>query len=150
MAAKDGTVAADERGPRISVEQNGRARPGKEGGWHIAWRIRNLEKDAITVQAARLPHGRFKSEERRFANGLAIPRDMSVTLDFAVDCRESPGSVVDNAFLILEVNRLQVSWRIFVRFKVAFNEAGEPETKTELTTVQRVGFSASSKTKDHG
>jgi hypothetical protein len=59
----------------------------------------------------------------------------------SVLCDEPAGSIVENAFLILLVEWLEASWRLFVRFRVTIGQQGEPETATELITTQRVGFS---------
>jgi len=128
--------------PRIRVEQSGRARPDEEGKWRFTWRIHNLEKEAIILRAALLPHGKFRSEPRTFEKGLVAGEGASISLEFSVLCQETPGSVVENAFLILQVDWRQSAWRIFTRFRVFFDKAAKPRTKTELITTQKVGSSA--------
>lgn len=65
----------------------------------------------------------------------------SAQLEFAVACSGRPGTVVENAFLILRVLWREEPWRIFARLRVVFDEQGGPQTTTEVVTVQRVGFS---------
>jgi hypothetical protein len=142
MISESATLAVDEGAPRITVEQSGLARLDEPGRWHITWQIHNLEREGITLRAARLPHGKFKSEERIFEKGLAVPGGANATVEFSVNCQGAPGDVVDNAFLLIEIDWLQDAWRVFVRFQVVFDEAAEPVTQTELITAQRVGFSA--------
>lgn len=110
----------------------------------MSWRIHNLGIEAIKLRAAQLPHGKFRSEQRTFEKGILLGGDSNTTLEFPVICQEAPGSVVNNAFLILQVDRGQSAWRIFVRFQVLFDEIAEPRTKTELITSQKVGFSTES------
>ena len=62
-------------------------------------------------------------------------------LECVVACSELPGTVVENAFLILRVLWLEEPWRVFARLRVVFDEQGGPQTTTEVVTVQRVGFS---------
>jgi hypothetical protein len=59
----------------------------------------------------------------------------------ALSFDELPGSIVENAFLILRVQWRNSQWRIFVRFLVTADSDGRPETRTELITTQPVGFS---------
>ena len=76
---------------------------------------------------------------------LAPPPEISsgesASLELPVTCRESPGSVVENAFLILRVLWSGQSWRILARFRVLFDEQGAPQTIMEVVTTQLVGFS---------
>ena len=144
MTVKRATVAMNERSPRISVEQSECARLDERGRWHMTWQIHNLEKEAMTLRAAQMPHGKFKSEQRIFEKGIVVRAAGNAAIEFPVICQEAPGSVVDNAFLILQVEWLQSAWRIFVRFQVAFDEAAEPRTRTEMISAHRIGFSAQS------
>ena len=65
----------------------------------------------------------------------------SFVLEVAVTCEEPPDTIIENAFLILLVDWQESQWRFFVRLRIRVNEQGEPETKTESITAQRVGFS---------
>jgi hypothetical protein len=107
----------------------------------FAWRIQNLTQQPIKFLAARCPHGKFRSGERIFDPPLCAAGAKTATIEMSVFCNEPAGTVVENAFLILLVEWLEASWRLFVRFRVTINEKGEPETATELITTQRVGFS---------
>ena len=70
----------------------------------MTWQIHNVEKEAITLRTARLPHGKFKSKERIFEKGVVVGEAANVAIAFPVICQEAPGSVVENAFLILKPN----------------------------------------------
>ena len=58
-----------------------------------------------------------------------------------VRCDEPSGLVTENAFVIFYVIWRGEPCRIFVRLRVVVNSDGQPETATELTTTQKVGFS---------
>lgn len=148
MTAKRGGVKFNDRPPRISVEQNERARLDEQGRWCITWRIHNLEKEAVALRAAHLPHGKFRSEQRIFEKDVIARAAAGVAITLPVTCQEAPDSVVDNAFLILHVEWLQSAWRIFVRLQVMVNEASEPHTRTELITAHKVGFSGQTPPED--
>ncbi len=60
-------------------------------------------------------------------------------------CGEAPGTVVENAFLILRVVWRDEPWQVFARFRVVFDDHGGPRTTTELITTQPVGFSTVAK-----
>jgi hypothetical protein len=49
--------------------------------------------------------------------------------------------VTENAFIIFQVIWSGEACRIFVRIRVLVNGRGEPETRVELITTQKVGFS---------
>ena len=64
------------------------------------------------------------------------------SLELTVSCREPPGTVVENAFLILRLLRRGRPWRLFARHRVIFDEAGAPEPVCEVVTSQPIGFAA--------
>ncbi|MGH7827918.1 MAG: hypothetical protein ACREQ7_22425 [Candidatus Binatia bacterium] len=133
-------MAADE--PEINVEQVHKGRGDKADSWLSAWRIENLGDTSIEIVSARLPHGKFRSKDLRFSPSISVPARGGAVVNAAVAFNEAPGTIVENAFLILLIECLQVRWRVFVRFRVTANQAAEPETLTELITTQKVGFSA--------
>jgi hypothetical protein len=69
----------------------------------------------------------------------------SARLEFAVKCEEPPGTVVENAFLILRVDWSEAPWLVLARLRVSVDENGAPQSATEAITTQRVGFSAAMK-----
>ena len=128
-------------GPKVTVGELRRNREVKSGRWLFAWRIQNCTQQPIKFLAARCPHGKFRSDEETFDPPLHAPAGKNATIEMSVLCDEPAGSIVENAFLILLVEWLEASWRLFVRFRVTIGQQGEPETATELITTQRVGFS---------
>jgi hypothetical protein len=132
-------VSDDE--PWIAVEEIRRNREIGGDRWLFGWRIRNLTQQPIKFLAARCPHGKFRSGEKIFDPPLYAAGGENAIIEMLVLCNEPTSTIVENAFLILLIEWLETSWRLFVRFRVTINEKGEPETATELITTQRAGFS---------
>jgi hypothetical protein len=132
-------VSDDE--PWIAVEEIRRNREIGSDRWLFGWRIRNLTQQPIKFLAARCPHGKFRSGEKIFDPPLYAAGAENAIIEMLVLCNEPTSTIVENAFLILLIEWLETSWRLFVRFRVTINEKGEPETATELITTQRAGFS---------
>ena len=109
--------------------------------WNIRWQVDNLGSDALKIVSVRLPHGQFKSDEKRFAAPLELARGESKEFQSLVHCQEPAGLVTENAFVIFHCQWRGEAWRIFVRVRVTVTAVGEPETKSELITTQKVGFS---------
>lgn len=112
-----------------------------KGNWKIQWRIANSNSQPLEIRAVRLPHGQFKSAERRFSPAIHLVPDDSAEFEVFVTCDEPEGLVTENAFLIFQVVRLDERWRIFTRVRVTVDAIGTPVATTELITTQRVGFS---------
>jgi hypothetical protein len=128
-------------GPKIRIEQASAEFDASAGVWRIEWDIHNLEEEAITVRSGRLPHGQFRGEERELDPAAKIYRARPVRLAFSVSCRESPGTVVENAFLILGTVWSGEPWRILARLRVTIDGRGRPRSVTESITTHRIGFS---------
>lgn len=128
-------------GPQVRVEQVAQHPEPASGRWLVAWRIQNLGQRPLQLLAARLPHSRFRSEECDLTSLPELLPGACAQLERPVACHELPGTVVENAFLIVRVLWLGESWRVFARLRVAFDEQGGPQTTTEVVTVQRIGFS---------
>jgi hypothetical protein len=116
---------------RVSVES---VQQAGQGHWQVTWRVDN-QGAPVEVASAWVPHGRFRGQGRltfQPARGLPLELEMTVYAD------EAPGTVVENAFLIL---RLVQGWRVFVRMRVEFDAAGWPRPVPELVTLQSTGAS---------
>jgi hypothetical protein len=127
--------------PSIVVEQVEPSRSEKLGRWLFKWRVRNVTETPMSLLSVRVPHGKFKAEERKFLSQVEIAARDHFIVDLAVACQEPPNTIVDNAFLILLVNWQENYWRLFVRLRIMVNEQQQPQTTTESITVQQVGFS---------
>ena len=123
------------------VDQLSRVRSASPDRWLVAWQIKNLGQKTLKILSARLPHSRFRCDERKFDTAVAVGPEESARLELPVKCEERPGTVVENAFLILRVLWSDEPWRVLARLRVSVNQKSEPETTTELVTTQRVGFS---------
>ena len=110
------------------------------GNWKILWRVANLNSQPLDLHAVRLPHGQFKSAERRFEPAIVLAAKQDAQFQVFVHCDGPAGLVTENAFLIFQVVRIDERWRIFVRVRVTANSAGTPAATTEWITTQRVGF----------
>lgn len=124
--------------PWVRVEQTACA--ATDGGWRVAWRITNLTAYEMRLLDVRFPHGQFRGGPMELGDLTIAPRG-DTGLEAVVVCQGGPGDVVENAFLITTVEWRNVRWRILARFTVRFAKDGSPVTRTELVTVQRVGFS---------
>jgi hypothetical protein len=126
--------------PRLEIEPNG-CRPGSEAGeWLASWRVRNAGDDVVTLVETWLPHGRFRWDPRQLDPSIRIPSGVEVGIEQPVRCLESPGTVVENTFLILRVSWCERPWRVLARHRVEWDAAG-PRPVCELITTQPVGFS---------
>jgi len=127
--------------PQITLTQVSVEPEEGTGNWKILWRVANLNSQPLDLHAVRLPHGQFKSAERRFEPAIVLAAKQDAQFQVFVHCDEPAGLVTENAFLIFEVVRLGEPWRIFARVRVTVNSAGTPAATTEWITTQRVGFS---------
>jgi hypothetical protein len=119
--------------PDLLVEQLSAEALGER--WRIVWRIRNRGVDPLAVTSAWLPHGRFRSPEWRLEPPLSLPPDGQAILPSEVAWREPPGTVVENGFLILRLER----WRAFARLTITAGPSAEPQAVCEAVTVQGAG-----------
>jgi len=133
---------ANVLGPNVLVESACPCAASAGGRWLCTWRIQNLGREPLRLLGAGLPHSRFRSEEQELSQAPKLLAGESARLALAVACRESAGTVVENAFLILRVLWREQPWRIFARLRVVFDQHSVPENSTEVITTQPVGFSS--------
>ena len=140
----DDTATAGESTPQIALNQVSVERHKVMECWSIGWRITNRGAGPLSVVAARLPHGQFKSEEIRFEPPLNLSPDESAQFQTPVRCHEPKGLVTENAFVIFHVIWSSEPWRIFARLSVVVDSDGKPAATTESITTQKIGFSGMS------
>ncbi len=116
-------------------------RAGSPDRWLTLWNIKNLGDSPLEIFTARLPHGKFRSEEKVFTPPDAIDPRGTCGIEIEARCGEPPGVEVENGFLILRVGYDAGQWLILVRLRVRVDPRGTPAAATELITVQPVGFS---------
>jgi hypothetical protein len=127
--------------PRVEVEMTGASRSGGVDRWRTSWRIKNIGAAQLQILAARLPHGKFRAEEKNFEPSLDVLANESNSFEIEARCGEPPGAEVENGFVILRVTQEDALWLILVRVRVRVAADGAPSAATELITVQPVGFS---------
>lgn len=131
-------------GPEVAVQQIGLADPAGPGLWRMTWRVQNLGDTSVEIAETWLPHGRFRAERQAWEAPQALRPTDGIEMSFKVSCQEDPGTIVENAFVILTVRWQGEPWRVLARLTVAWTAAGVPEARTELVTAQHVGFSTRS------
>jgi hypothetical protein len=123
--------------PRLTIAPMGLAK--REGeDWRTTWRIANTEPDRVRVIAAIAPHSQFRGE-------ASLDREIrgkgSTQFSLVVRTVGAAGSEIENAFVIVQVQRGDERWRFLARLRVPLGDAGKPEPRIETVTSQRVGFS---------
>ena len=123
--------------PAIRIKPTGTAeRDGK--GWRTSWRVINEDPRAIRVTVATAPHSQFRGET---SLDLEVPAGAGATFALVVDVDGTPGSEIENAFVILLIQTGEERWRVLARVRVPLDGAGRPQPRVETMTTQRVGFS---------
>jgi hypothetical protein len=135
-------AASKSDAPQISVTPIALRGEKGAGLWATRWRGQNHGASPLQLLAVHFPHGQFKSVESKFEPAIALGPGECAEFEVEVTCRELPGGVIENAFLIVNAVCSGSPWRIFVRLRVTINGRGEPEPCTRSITVQRVGFSS--------
>jgi hypothetical protein len=126
--------------PNIQVQQDGSARAAGRDHWIMRWRIDNFGSAPLSVLAARLPHGKFRSDEKSFDPAIEIAAGDSGRIEIEARCAEPPGAEVENAFVILRVSQAGAPWLILARQRIHIDKEGTPNSATEWITAQPVGF----------
>lgn len=136
-------MEAETIAPAIALRQVYAHRHPTTDDWSIGWTIENKKAQSLNIFSVRLPHGKFKAQEREFELALNLTGGASAEFETLVHCKEPPGLVTENAFVIFYVSWLSASWRIFVRVRVQVDAQLTPQAAVESITTQRVGFSES-------
>ena len=123
--------------PRILVAPIGSAKPEGEG-WRTTWSITNGDPDPVRVVAAIAPHAQFRGE-------TSLDREVrgkgSTQFSLVVQTAGAAGSEIENAFVVVQIQREEERWRFLARLRVPLGDAGKPQPRIEAVTAQRVGFS---------
>ena len=127
--------------PKLGLHQVAVLWDPAANGWNIQWQVENRSEEALSIESLWMPHGQFKSAEKRFSPALALPPGESSPIATLVHCQEPAGLVTENAFVIFHCRWRGQDWRVFVRLRVTVQADGEPQTATELITTQKIGFS---------
>ncbi len=127
--------------PRLLVEPAGCVPTATRGHWSAGWRLRNAGSRSVELLASWLPHGRFRADEQALEPPLVLAPGETVRLERTVACSEPPGTVVENAFLIVRLASGDRRWRLFARLEIRVDQSGAPEFSCEDVKVHPVGFS---------
>lgn len=130
--------------PDLRIEADACRPTGTPGGWTASWRVQNRGAQPLELLAAWLPHDRFFGARRVFEPPMELLASERAGLELPVVCPEPLGSVVENAFVILELRCQQRLWRAFARHLITRDEAGGLQHLCQAITFQPVGFSAQS------
>lgn len=131
----------DQEQPSIEVDQIERTSSETRGQWLLRWRLQNRTTKPLRLISVRVPHGKFKADERIFAPKVAIAAKDHADIQLSISCNEPPESIIENAFLIFAIEWREKRWRLFVRLQVKIDQGGFPETRIESITIQEIGFS---------
>lgn len=126
--------------PQVAIGQLSVESGSLPGQWMVVWAVKNLSSHPLRLLRARLPHSLFYRPEQELTPPREVKPGESGHLEFVVSCREPPGTVIENAFLILQAVSLQQSWWIFTRLRVVLEDRG-PRAAAESVTIHPVGFS---------
>jgi hypothetical protein len=107
------------------------------GLWRVSWLVHNDEPGPLELHNAWIPHGRFCGQGR-LPLSVRVPAGGSARLHFSVHAAEPPGTVVHNAYLILQVSGNGRAWRIFTRMRVEFDAQAQPRPIVEVITSQSI------------
>ena len=122
--------------PRVRIAVEGVQGVG-DGRWQVGWLVTNDGPESLALEAAWIPHGRFRGEGR-LPLSVRVDPGGSAQLKFSVTARETPGTNFDNAFLILRGSSESRAWRIFTRMRIEFDAQAIPLPVIELITTQPI------------
>ena len=134
------TQRQNAQSPRLLIEAAHCRAGTAQGQWLAAWRIHNLGREPIVLLSTWLPHDKFAHPRQGIDPSVQLAPGGSTVLELPVACHELPGSVVENAYVILRVLWLGQPWRVFVRLRITVDNASIPQHLCESITVHPVGF----------
>jgi hypothetical protein len=124
--------------PRVRIEVvECRAARDEPGRWQVAWLIHNDEPEALEIHNAWIPHGQFRGDGR-MPLAMRVDSGGSARLELPVASSAAGGTVVHNAFLILQVSASGRAWRVFARMRVEFDAQAMPRPIVEAVTSQSI------------
>ena len=101
--------------------------------WRLRWRI--TSDVPLRLTHAAVPHSKLRADDRDI--DLATPAELALE----VASTETPGTEIENTFLILTAEGAAASWRILARMRIRVDGDGMPRPAVERVDVQEVGFS---------
>jgi len=107
------------------------------GRWRVAWLVHNDGSSPLRLEDAWIPHGRFLGEGH-VSLQMDIEPGSGSRLELSVTSDEPPGTVVENAFLILRVHAAERAWRVFARMRVEFDDWAAARPVMEAVRAQSI------------
>jgi hypothetical protein len=107
----------------------------ERGRWHVTWLVSNQGSEPVRLETAWVPHGRFRGDGR-VTVGHDLPPTDSYRLTLTTTALEPPGTIVENAFLIILAVAGDERWRFFIRMTVDFDAQQKPLPRVETITLQ--------------
>jgi hypothetical protein len=122
--------------PRLRIEPF--AQGGEPGNWTVRWQVRNEGTRRLRLIAAVQPHAQFRTPDTAIEREVASGAQTEIVLP--VRFTATPGTLVENPFLILRLADGDQEWRVLARVSVTAGPRGEPIAgNTVSTTTHRVG-----------
>ena len=123
--------------PRVRIVVRSCQPASSAGRWLVTWGVHNLEPDALRLEEAWVPHGRFRGVGH-VPLEVRVPPGESAEVSLEATATEPPGAVVENAFLILRATLRETPVRLFARMRVTFGAQGQAQPAVEALTAQFV------------
>ncbi len=123
--------------PQVTIEVASVDPESVPGRWRVTWLIRNSGSAPLALEEAWIPHGRFRGDGHVALDAVLSP-GASTRLSFSVAAEEPPGTVVENAFLILRLQSKNAGWRVFARMRVEFDARACPRPVVETVSAQSI------------
>ena len=139
--SKEALRGAKSDEPHLEVEQVLQRPAAVPGNWIVTWRIENESQEPVDLRECYAPHGKFLGQSVDLSGRGRLDPGAGREIQLPVVFEETPGATVENAFLVLTAVWQKRVLRIFVRMTVESDSVGAPAAKTELITMQEVGFS---------
>ena len=113
------------RGRTLKLSRSSEARVRIRGGGCSNGGCEIMTETPMSLLSVRVPHGKFKAEERKFGPPLKIAAQDQFHSRSRRRLRGAAETIVENAFLILLVNWQENQWRFFVRLRITVNQQGD-------------------------
>ena len=122
---------------RVTCEaiEGGVQHPGDAVRWACTWMVHNDGASSVELTDAWIPHGRFRGDGR-IPLAVEVAPGATHALQFVLTAAEAPGTVVENAFLILRVRMQGTSRRVFIRMRIEFDLSAVPIPVVKAITTQ--------------
>ena len=123
--------------PRVKVEPLGTAK-AEGDGWRTTWKVANLDTSAVRIVGAIAPHSQFRGEA---TFDREVRSKATTQLSLVVRTLGAADTDIENAFVIVLMQKGGDRWRVLTRLRVPLDGDGRPRPRVEAVTLQRVGFS---------